>query len=197
MSGPEPRAAAGRAATGRGRDRGCSRCSPRGSTIGSATDAPVTQLDHALQTAALLAHLYPGDDELAAAGLVHDIGHLLPGGADETHADDRGACGTRALGERVAGRWDCTWRRSGISWRPTRATAACWRTTASSRWSPGRCHDRRRGGGVPGAPVGSRRRAAAPGRRQREGRRPGRGGTRPVGRAPARLVSSRANTTAG
>ena len=40
-------------------------------------DVPVSQLDHALQTAALLAHLQPGDDELAAAGLVHDIGHLL------------------------------------------------------------------------------------------------------------------------
>ena len=49
---------------------------------------PVSQLDHALQTAALLAHLHPGDDELAAAGLVHDIGHLLPGGTDEAHADD-------------------------------------------------------------------------------------------------------------
>ena len=53
---------------------------------------PVSQLDHALQTAALLAHLHPGDDELAAAGLVHDIGHLLPEGSDETHAAD---CGTR------------------------------------------------------------------------------------------------------
>ena len=43
---------------------------------------PVSQLDHALQTAALLAHLRPGDDELAAAGLVHDIGQLLPGATD-------------------------------------------------------------------------------------------------------------------
>jgi predicted HD phosphohydrolase len=64
---------------------------------------PVTQLDHALQTAALLAHLHPGDDELAAAGLVHDIGHLLPDGRDETHADDAARAVRRVLGDRVAG----------------------------------------------------------------------------------------------
>ena len=64
---------------------------------------PVSQLDHALQTAALLAHLHPGDDELAAAGLVHDIGHLLPGGTDEAHAGDAARAVRRALGERVAG----------------------------------------------------------------------------------------------
>jgi predicted HD phosphohydrolase len=64
---------------------------------------PVSQLDHALQTAALLAHLHPGDDELAAAGLVHDIGHLLPGGSDETHAEDAARAVRQALGERVAG----------------------------------------------------------------------------------------------
>ena len=63
---------------------------------------PVTQLDHALQTAALLAHLHPGDDELAAAGLVHDIGHLLPGGTDEAHATDAARAVRGALGERVA-----------------------------------------------------------------------------------------------
>lgn len=63
----------------------------------------VTQLDHALQTAALLAHLHPGDDELAVAGLVHDIGHLLPGGSDEAHAADAARAVRRALGERVAG----------------------------------------------------------------------------------------------
>jgi predicted HD phosphohydrolase len=63
---------------------------------------PVTQLDHALQTAALLAYLHPGDDELAAAGLVHDIGHLLPGGTDEAHATDAAHAVRRALGERVA-----------------------------------------------------------------------------------------------
>jgi predicted HD phosphohydrolase len=63
----------------------------------------VSQLDHALQTAALLAQCCPGDDELAVAGLVHDIGHLLPGGTDETHAADAARAVRRALGERVAG----------------------------------------------------------------------------------------------
>ncbi len=65
--------------------------------------APLSQLDHALQTAALLAHLHVGDDELAAAGLVHDIGHLLPGGTDEAHAADAARAVRRALGGRVAG----------------------------------------------------------------------------------------------
>src|ERR1700685_2726673 len=77
---------------------------------------PVSQLDHALQTAALLAHLDPGDDELAVAGLVHDIGHLLPGGS-----------GWRE-------RWASTWRPSVISWRPTPGTAGCSPTTAWCRW---------------------------------------------------------------
>jgi predicted HD phosphohydrolase len=64
---------------------------------------PVSQLDHALQTAALLAHLHPGDDELALAGLVHDIGHLLLGGTDEAHATDAALAVRQALGARVAG----------------------------------------------------------------------------------------------
>ncbi len=64
---------------------------------------PVSQLDHALQTAALLAHLHPADDELVAAGLVHDVGHLLSGGTDEAHASDAARAVRRTLGRRVAG----------------------------------------------------------------------------------------------
>jgi predicted HD phosphohydrolase len=64
---------------------------------------PVSQLDHARQTAAVLAHLHPGDDELAVAGLVHDIGHLLPGGTDEAHATDAARAVRQTLGQRVAG----------------------------------------------------------------------------------------------
>ena len=63
----------------------------------------VSQLDHALQTAALLERDFPTDAELAAAGLVHDIGHLLDGGTDETHAGDGAGAVRNALGERVAG----------------------------------------------------------------------------------------------
>jgi predicted HD phosphohydrolase len=68
-----------------------------------APGARVSQLDHARQTAALLGHLHPGDGELAVAGLVHDIGHLLPGGTDEAHAETGARAVRGALGERVAG----------------------------------------------------------------------------------------------
>ena len=86
---------------------------------------PVSQLDHALQTAALLERSHPDDDELAVAGLVHDIGHLLPGGTDEAHADDgAGRCAAR-WGSEWPGSWACTWRPSGI-WSGSRAA-----TTAS------------------------------------------------------------------
>jgi predicted HD phosphohydrolase len=64
---------------------------------------PVTQLEHALQTAALLLRDKPDDPELAVAGLVHDLGQLLPGGCDETHAADGAAAVRVALGARVAG----------------------------------------------------------------------------------------------
>jgi predicted HD phosphohydrolase len=64
---------------------------------------PVSQLDHALQTAALLARDHPDDVELVVAGLVHDIGQLLPDGSDETHAEDAAGAVRQALGERVAG----------------------------------------------------------------------------------------------
>ncbi|HEY1827049.1 MAG TPA: HD domain-containing protein [Acidimicrobiales bacterium] len=61
-----------------------------------------THLEHALQVAALLRRYWPGDEELAVAGLVHDIGHLL-GASDEEHAEAAGAAVRAALGERVAG----------------------------------------------------------------------------------------------
>jgi predicted HD phosphohydrolase len=64
---------------------------------------PVTQLDHALQTAAVLRLDQPEDVELAVAGLVHDLGHLLPGSRDETHAADGATAVRTVLGERVAG----------------------------------------------------------------------------------------------
>ena len=66
-------------------------------------ESGVTQLGHALQTAQLLRRLRPDDSELAVAGLVHDVGYLLPGGCDETHAEHAAAAVREALGERVAG----------------------------------------------------------------------------------------------
>ena len=63
---------------------------------------PVSQLDHALQTAASVARTHPGDAELTAAALVHDIGHLLPGVSDLAHAKAGADAVRSALGARVA-----------------------------------------------------------------------------------------------
>jgi predicted HD phosphohydrolase len=64
--------------------------------------AAVTQLDHALQTATLLLEGSPDDPELAAAGLVHDLGHLMPGVSDDRHSRVAAASVRAALGDRVA-----------------------------------------------------------------------------------------------
>ena len=64
---------------------------------------PFTHLDHALQTAAVLRQEFPEDIELAVAGLVHDIGHLLPGVTDAEHAEAGAEAVRAALGDRVAG----------------------------------------------------------------------------------------------
>jgi len=59
-----------------------------------------TELDHALQCAWILWQEAPGDDELALAGLLHDIGHQL--GPEDEHAW-RGAAMVRPVcGDRVA-----------------------------------------------------------------------------------------------
>jgi predicted HD phosphohydrolase len=65
-------------------------------------EMPFTQLDHALQTAAVLRQQAPADTELAVAGLVHDIGHLLSGVGDAEHAEVGGAAVRAALGVRIA-----------------------------------------------------------------------------------------------
>jgi predicted HD phosphohydrolase len=79
--------------------------------------ASFTHLDHALQTATLLraevAERGQGEDEdegqdddgdaLIVAGLVHDIGHLLPGVGDAEHGAAGAAAVRGALGKRVAG----------------------------------------------------------------------------------------------
>jgi predicted HD phosphohydrolase len=60
------------------------------------------QLDHSLQTAEVLRRSHPDDLELQLAGLVHDIGHLLPPRRDEVHADVGAAFVRPVLGERIA-----------------------------------------------------------------------------------------------
>ncbi|MBO1332086.1 inositol oxygenase family protein [Streptomyces sp. VRA16 Mangrove soil] len=63
---------------------------------------PVDLHDHALQTAALLRRSHPSDKELQAAGLVHDLGHLLRPGDDAHHADVAADAVRGLLGDRVA-----------------------------------------------------------------------------------------------
>jgi predicted HD phosphohydrolase len=61
-----------------------------------------SHLEHALQVAAVLKAAFPDDEALAVAGLVHDIGHLLPGVGDAEHAEAGQAAVRSALGQRVA-----------------------------------------------------------------------------------------------
>ncbi|MGF7214531.1 phosphonate degradation associated HDIG domain protein [Spirosoma lacussanchae] len=58
---------------------------------------PVTQLEHALQTA-LLAEQAGADQETVQAALLHDIGHLLPADAAEGYMDGYGTVDHERLG---------------------------------------------------------------------------------------------------
>jgi predicted HD phosphohydrolase len=69
---------------------------------GSGRVQDFSHLDHALQVAAVL-RAEGAEGELAVAGLVHDIGHLLPGVGDPEHAEAGAAAVRAVLGERVAG----------------------------------------------------------------------------------------------
>jgi predicted HD phosphohydrolase len=59
-------------------------------------------LDHSLQTAQVLAELCPEDVELQLAGLVHDIGHVLPPRQDEVHGAVAAVFVGPVLGDRIA-----------------------------------------------------------------------------------------------
>jgi predicted HD phosphohydrolase len=59
-------------------------------------------LDHSLQTAHALQVTHPDDIELQIAGLVHDLGHMLPPYRDEAHADVAAAFLRPVLGHRIA-----------------------------------------------------------------------------------------------
>lgn len=62
---------------------------------------PVDLLQHGLQCAHLLAQQRPEDVALQLAGLVHDIGHAIPGG-HRNHAAVAAEAVRPVLGERVA-----------------------------------------------------------------------------------------------
>lgn len=64
--------------------------------------APHDLLEHGLQTAEILRRSHPDDVELQIAGLVHDIGHMLPPFRDEAHATVAAAVVRPILGEKVA-----------------------------------------------------------------------------------------------
>jgi predicted HD phosphohydrolase len=61
----------------------------------------LSELDHGLQCAWVLAQIRPDDRELQVAGLVHDIGHRF--GSDQHHGDIGAELVRPVLGDRVAG----------------------------------------------------------------------------------------------
>jgi predicted HD phosphohydrolase len=63
---------------------------------------PHDLLDHSLQTAQVLRLSHPDDPELQVAGLVHDLGHLLPPRRDDVHADVAAIFVRPVLGDRIA-----------------------------------------------------------------------------------------------
>lgn len=70
--------------------------------IGSVEADNFTELDHGLQTAAILRQVAPDDVELQVAGLVHDLAHPWDGPGQPRHAS-MGAIAVRdVLGDRVA-----------------------------------------------------------------------------------------------
>lgn len=70
--------------------------------VDSVEAAGFTELDHGLQTAAILSERIPDDLELLVAGLVHDLAHPWDGPGQPRHAS-MGAIAVRdLLGDRVA-----------------------------------------------------------------------------------------------
>lgn len=63
---------------------------------------PVDVGSHSLQCAALLAASHPDDEELVAAGLVHDLGHVAAPGCSAAHGDVAAGMVADLLGTRVA-----------------------------------------------------------------------------------------------
>jgi predicted HD phosphohydrolase len=59
-------------------------------------------LDHSLQTAQAVRRSHPDDPELQVAGLVHDIGHMLPPRRDDVHAEVAAIFVRPVLGDRIA-----------------------------------------------------------------------------------------------
>jgi len=71
-------------------------------TLGSVEGAGLTELDHGLQTAALLERSNPHDLELQIAGLVHDLAHPWDDPGQPRHAGMGARAVRQLLGDRVA-----------------------------------------------------------------------------------------------
>ena len=136
-----------------------------GDRASSAPGVPVSQLDHALQTAALLARRPPRRRRTGRGRA--GARHRPPAAGRERRDARRGRRRRRPRrrwGSGWRGSWACTWRPSGISWRPrTLRRRAHGRQRGVVR-SPGRRHVRCRGGGLPGSCRGrtTRSRCAGP-----------------------------------
>ncbi len=70
--------------------------------LASAEGLAMSELDHGLQSAALVAHAAPGDVELQVAALVHDLAHPWDEAGQPRHALMGGDAVRPLLGERVA-----------------------------------------------------------------------------------------------
>jgi len=70
--------------------------------LSDGTGADHGLLDHSLQTAELLRSSHPDDLALQVAGLVHDIGHMLPPHRDDAHADVAAVFVRPVFGDRIA-----------------------------------------------------------------------------------------------
>jgi predicted HD phosphohydrolase len=70
--------------------------------LGSEEGLAFSELDHGLQTAAILAEAEPGDIELQVAGLVHDLAHPWDGPGQPEHHRLGARAVEELLGPRVA-----------------------------------------------------------------------------------------------
>jgi predicted HD phosphohydrolase len=70
--------------------------------LGSVEAEGFSELDHGLQTAAILREVSPEDDELRIAGLIHDLAHPWDGPGQPRHATMGAIAVREVLGDRVA-----------------------------------------------------------------------------------------------
>jgi predicted HD phosphohydrolase len=90
-------------------------------------------LDHGLQTGALLRESAPDDVALQVAGLVHDIGHVLPPFRDDAHGESAANFLRPVMGDVVADlvRLHVAAKRYLVSTEPTYRAQLRWDSTAS------------------------------------------------------------------